>query len=251
MALPPGSARPESRGRADPGGHRRWKDYSPVSEFWRVDFHTHTIHSKDGLPKVPAFLEAARRAGLDRVAITDHNTIRGALEAAALAPDFVIPGEEIMTREGELLGYYLRQEIPRGLSPEETIDRLRAQDAAISVSHPFDRLRHGAWKPEALARIAPLVDAVEGFNARCLFPGDNRAALEFAAARNLAVTTGSDAHAALELGVCAAELPPFRDGPSLRIALRAARVSGRLSPAWVHFLSTYAKWKKRLLARSR
>jgi predicted metal-dependent phosphoesterase TrpH len=222
-----------------------------MSELWRVDFHTHTIHSKDGLTRIQLFLEAARRAGLDRVAITDHNTIRGALEAAALAPDFVIPGEEIMTSEGELLGYYLREEIPRGLSPEETIARLRAQDAAISVSHPFDRLRRGAWKPGALARIAPLVDAIEGFNARCLFPADNRAAMEFAAARRLPVTAGSDAHAKLELGVCAAELPPFHDGPTLRAALRGARVSGRLSPWWVHFISTYAKWKKRLLTRSR
>lgn len=217
-----------------------------MSETWRVDFHSHTIFSKDGSTGLQPFIAAARRAGLDRVAITDHNILRGALAAAALAPELVIPGEEIMTSQGELLGYYLREEIPRGLTPEETIARLRTQDAAISVSHPFDRLRRGAWKPEALARIAPLVDAIEGFNARCLFAGDNRAALEFAAARRLPVTTGSDAHAALELGVCAAEIPPFHDGPTLRAALRSAKVSGHLSPWWVHFISTYTKWRKRL-----
>jgi predicted metal-dependent phosphoesterase TrpH len=216
-----------------------------MSDLWRVDFHTHTIYSKDGLTNLQPFLAAARRAGLDRVAITDHNTIRGAQAAAALSPDFVIPGEEIMTSEGELLGYYLCEEIPRGLSPEETIARLRAQNAAISVSHPFDRLRHGAWKRDALARIAPLVDAVEGFNARCLFAADNHLAEAFARGNRIPMTAGSDAHAALELGAAAVLLPPFRDGPSLRAALRAAEPSGHLLPFWVHFLSTYAKWWKR------
>jgi predicted metal-dependent phosphoesterase TrpH len=220
-----------------------------MSEFWRVDFHTHTVHSKDGLTAVRAYIEAARRAGLQRVAVTDHNVLRGALEAFSLAPDLIIPGEEIMTREGELLGFYVREEIPKGLSPESAISRLREQGAAVSVSHPFDRFRRGAWNPDALARIAPLVDAVEGFNARCLIAADNRNASDFARGRNLPVTAGSDAHAAFELGACGLEIPTFHDGPSLIAALRGARVFGRLSPWWVHFLSTYAKWKKRLSIR--
>jgi predicted metal-dependent phosphoesterase TrpH len=217
-----------------------------MAEFWHVDFHTHTMYSKDGLTAIRAFIESARRAGLQRVAVTDHNTIRGARDAFSLAPDLVIPGEEIMTREGELLGYYVREEIPKGLTPEEAISRLREQGAVISVSHPFDRLRRGAWKTEALARIVPLIDAVEGFNARCLFSADNRNAANFARDRTLPITAGSDAHAAFELGACGLEIPPFHDSPSLLAALRGARVFGRLSPWWVHFFSTYAKWKKRL-----
>jgi predicted metal-dependent phosphoesterase TrpH len=222
-----------------------------MDKLWRVDFHSHTVHSKDSLTGIRAYLDGARRAGLDRIAVTDHNTIRGAKEAFTLAPDFVIPGEEIMTSEGELLGYCLREEIPGGLSPEETIARLREQGAAISVSHPFDRYRHGAWKADALARIAPLVDAVEGFNSRCLFAEDNRKAETFARAHNLPTTAGSDAHAAFELGVCGLEIPPFHDGPSLLAALRSARVFGRLSPWWVHFFSTFAKWKKRIIRPAR
>ncbi|MGB7539485.1 MAG: PHP-associated domain-containing protein [Anaerolineales bacterium] len=217
-----------------------------MAEFGRVDFHTHTVYSKDGLTGIRAYIESARRAGLQRIAVTDHNTIRGALEAFALAPDLIIPGEEIMTREGELLGYYVREEIPKGLAPEEAISRLRNQGAVISVSHPFDRLRRGAWKADALARIVPLVDAVEGFNSRCLFPADNRNAADFARSRRLPITAGSDAHAAFELGASGLELPPFHDGPSLLAALRGARVFGRLSPWWVHFFSTFAKWRKRL-----
>jgi predicted metal-dependent phosphoesterase TrpH len=212
----------------------------------RTDFHTHTVFSRDGLTGVPQFIAAAKRVGLDRVAVTDHNTVRGALEAAALAPDLIIPGEEIMTTEGELLGYYLRKNIPKGLTPEETIARLRDQGAVISVSHPFDRLRHGAWKLDALRRILPLVDAVEGFNARCLFAEDNRRTDQFARENSKSMTAGSDAHIAYELGAAGLEVPPFHDAATLRAALPRAVVFGRLLPFWVHFFSTYAKWKKRI-----
>jgi predicted metal-dependent phosphoesterase TrpH len=221
------------------------KETNAMDKFWHADFHSHTVYSIDGLTGIRAFIDAARRAGLERVAVTDHNTIRGALEAAALAPDLIIPGEEIQTGEGELLGYFVCEEIPRGLSPEETIARLREQGAAVSVSHPFDRFRRGAWNPVTLARIAPLVDAVEGFNARCLFAADNAQAAAFARARNLPMTAGSDAHAALELGAAGLEIPPFHDGASLRAAFRGARIFGRLSPWWVHVLSQYAKLKKK------
>ncbi len=217
--------------------------------FLRSDFHTHTVYSSDGSTGIREFIAAARKAGLDRVAVTDHNTVRGALEAAALAPDLIIPGEEIMTTEGELLGYYLQMEIPRGLTPEAAIERLRAQGAAISVSHPFDRLRHGAWKPAALRRILPLVDAIEEFNARCLFPEDNWRANSFACENKIASTAGSDAHIAFELGAAGLELPPFQDAATLRAAFQQAKVFGHLSPWWVHFFSTYAKWRKRLARR--
>jgi predicted metal-dependent phosphoesterase TrpH len=222
-----------------------------MKDFWRVDFHTHTVHSKDGLTGIRGFIDSARRAGLDRIAVTDHNTIRGAREAFALAPDFVIPGVEIQTSEGELLGYYIRDEIPGGLTPEETISRLREQGAAVSVSHPFDRFRRGAWNPVTLARIVPRIDALEVLNARCLFAADNLEAASYARSHRLPVTAGSDAHAGLEIGAAGLEIAPFHDGHTLRAAFRGARVFGRLSPWWVHFLSQYAKWIKRLSAHPR
>jgi predicted metal-dependent phosphoesterase TrpH len=220
-----------------------------MKNFLRVDFHTHTVFSRDGLTKIPEFIAAARRAGLDRVAVTDHNTLRGALEAAALAPELIIPGEEIMTTEGELLGYYLSREIPKGLPPEESISRLRDQGAMISVSHPFDRFRHGAWKIDALQRILPRIDAVEGFNARCLFAEDNRRADSFATENRIAVTAGSDGHTGFELGAAGLEIPPFGDAQTLRTALSGAKAFGRLLPWWVHFFSTYAKWMKRITGK--
>ena len=116
---------------------------------------------------LPAKLLAVCQArGIDRVAITDHNTIEGALEARRLAPQRVIVGEEIMTDRGELLGYFLHERIPPGLSAQETIQRLRDQGAVISVSHPFDSVRAGSWSESDLRQILPLVDAIEVFNAR-------------------------------------------------------------------------------------
>jgi predicted metal-dependent phosphoesterase TrpH len=212
--------------------------------FWRVDLHTHTCFS-DGTTDIPQHLRAAHRAGLQRVAVTDHNKLQGALEAARLEPEFVIPGEEIETTEGELLGYFVQEEVPSGLHPEEAIARLRDQGAVISVSHPFDRLR-APWREDALLRILPLVDAIEGFNARCMSAAPNRHAVAFALAHRKPITAGSDAHTAFELGAAGLEMAPFTDAASFRSALADARPFGRPSPRWVHFFSRYAVLRKRL-----
>ena len=110
-----------------------------------VEFHCHTIFSKDSLTSPRKLVETSRRRGIDRVVVTDHNTTAGALAAQALDPELVIVGEEIMTTRGEILAAFVTEEILPFLSPQETIRRLREQGAFISVSHPFDRLRNGAW----------------------------------------------------------------------------------------------------------
>lgn len=210
----------------------------------RIDFHTHTSISKDSLTTPERLIAAARHRGLDRVVVTDHNSIAGAVAAHALDPELVIVGEEIMTTRGEILAAFVTEEIPRGLSPQETIRRLRDQGAFLSVSHPFDRWRSGAWKLEDLLEIAPLVDAIEVFNARCLFREDNAKALEFACQHNLPGTAGSDGHAAFEIGAACLVTPQFTGPDELRNVIRDGRVQGRLSPFWVHFASSYARWRK-------
>jgi len=191
-------------------------------------------------------LEACRRRGVDRIAITDHNTITGALEAAALDPERVIVGEEIQTTRGEILAYYLQEEVPPGLAPEETIARLRHQGAVISVSHPFDGLRAGAWGEADLQEIVPLVDAVEVFNARVWSDRANREAAAFALQAGVPGTAGSDAHAYLEIGRAGLRLPRFDDADGLRMALREAEVVGRRSTYLVHLLSRSASIVQRL-----
>ena len=210
-----------------------------------TDFHVHTIHSPDSLTTLEKLLAACRRKKIDRIIVTDHNTIRGALEAKALAPERVIVGEEILTSEGEILAAFVKEEIPAGLSPEETIARLKAQNAFISISHPFDLRRKGHWRAEALLEILPRIDAIETFNARCTLPRFNRQAQRFAKEHNLPGTYGSDAHAAFEIGRGALYLPPFDDADSLRVALeQAISVPLRLSSPLVYIFSRYAVWKK-------
>jgi len=208
--------------------------------FIATDFHTHTSASKDSLTTPADLIRTARRRGLDRVVVTDHNTLAGAISAHALDPELVIIGEEIMTSRGEILAAFVTTEIPPGLSPQETIQRLRDQGAFISISHPFDVWRSGAWKLEDLLEIAPLVDAIEIFNARCKTPAANQQAADFAHQHDLPGTSGSDAHAAFELGAARLLLPQFSGPDELLEVIREGKVQGRLSPFWVHFFSRYA-----------
>lgn len=218
-----------------------------MSEMWHVDLHSHTHWSKDCVTRFETIIDLCQRRGIDRIAITDHNTADGALAMQKLAPDLVIVGEEIMTTEGEILAYFVRESVPAGLSPEETIKRLRDQGAVISVSHPFDRLRKGAWQEDDLRRIMGKVDAIEVFNARCMFSDDNERALQFAQDHQLTGTVGSDAHIRPEYGQAMTVMRPFEDDPEdFRDALQTATAIKRLSGHYVHAGSTLAKWSKKL-----
>jgi predicted metal-dependent phosphoesterase TrpH len=179
--------------------------------------------------------------------VTDHNTIAGALAAQQLAPDFVIVGEEIETATGgELIAYFVQAAVPAGLSLDETIRRLRDQGAIISVSHPLDRLRNSALGERQTLEIIGRVDALEVFNARCLLGADNERAARLAAAHGKAVTAGSDAHVAAEVGRGYVTLPPFENtAAAFLVSLAQAQAAGRLSGPWPHFASTFARLRQR------
>ena len=211
-----------------------------------VEFHCHTHFSGDSLTSPEALLEACRRAEVDRVVVTDHNTIDGARAAQALDPMRVIVGEEIMTTRGEILAAFMTEQVPPFLTPEETLRRLRGQGAFISVSHPFDAWRKGGWKEADLLEITPLVDAIEVFNSRCMLPAFNRRAQEFARRHHLAGTVGSDAHAAFEVGRSVLLLEPFQTAEQLRSVVRGGRPRTRWSPPWFHFSSRAAALRKKL-----
>jgi predicted metal-dependent phosphoesterase TrpH len=214
---------------------------------WKVDLHTHTIYSKDCLTRTAALIARARALGLDKVAVTEHNRLDGALAAKKLAPDLVIVGEEIMTTHGEIIGYFLSEEVPRGLSPQETIRRLRDQGAVITIPHPLDSLRRSAMRLANVLTVIDQVDALEVLNARCVRPQDNVAAAALALEHGKLATAGSDAHILAELGRCYLEIPPFEDNPTAFLAaLDGAKPVGVISPFWPHFASTYARWRKRL-----
>jgi hypothetical protein len=214
-----------------------------------IELHSHTYVSPDCLMRPAGIVRACRARGVDRLAVTDHNSIRGALELRALAPALTIVGEEIMTTRGELLAYFVQEEIPAGLTPAETIARLRAQGAVISVAHPFDRLRKGAWAEPDLAAIVDQVDALEVFNARVVFPEDNDRALAFAQRHAKAGTVGSDAHSYRELGRAVLRLPAAGTPAELAAGFASAERVTRLSSPLIHLTSRYAKWVKRLSQR--
>jgi predicted metal-dependent phosphoesterase TrpH len=211
-----------------------------------VELHSHTYHSTDSLMSPSRLLEICVQKGIDRIAITDHNAIGGALQAAAIDRERVIIAEETQTTKGELLGHFMVEEIPGGLSPEETITRLRDQGAFISVSHPFDHTRSGSWKEEDLRQILPLVDAVESFNARTWSDHPNTRARQVALEVDLLQTAGSDAHIPYELGRTLLKMPPFHDVDTFRAALAEAEILGHRSTPLVHLSSRYATWRKKM-----
>jgi predicted metal-dependent phosphoesterase TrpH len=213
---------------------------------FRVEFHSHTLVSKDSLIRPADLVAAARRKGIDRVVVTDHNSIAGARAAQKLDPQRVIVGEEIMTTRGEILAAYVTDEIFPGLSPQETIQQLRGQGAFISVSHPFDRLRKGSWALKDFLEILPLVDAIEVFNSRCMLPRFNVEAQEFALRNGIPGTVGSDAHAAFELGRSLMLLEPFDGSDELRAVIQRGVSQVRWSPPWFHLVSRFASLRKQI-----
>jgi predicted metal-dependent phosphoesterase TrpH len=215
----------------------------------RVDLHCHTRYSGDSLTSCDALLRWMDRRGLEMVAITDHNTIAGALDFHGRAPDRFLVGEEIKTPQGELLALFIEEEVPPGLSLQETIARVRAQGGVVGASHPLDRVRAEAMGREVLEAIHEHLDFVEVFNARTTFPADNQLVQELAAGWGLPGSAGSDAHAAREIGRTYVEMAPFSGPGAFLDSLAQGRIGGRLSSPLVHLYSSYAKWRKRLGAR--
>ncbi len=221
----------------------------------KFDLHMHTHHSRDCAIPTAEVLRLCRARGLDGIAITDHNTLAGGLEAVVLAPTgfTVIPGEEIKSSEGEIIGLFLREEIPARLSPEETAGRIREQGGVVVIPHPFDPLRQSPLKTGALHRLvrADLVDAIEGLNARMALPVHNERGVKFARGAGLPTTAGSDGHSRQEYGRAWIEIAPFKDRDEFVANLRGATIGGGLSPFYVHFFSVVAKQRKKWATRAR
>ncbi len=207
----------------------------------KVDLHVHTCYSKDSFTSLEAVIEACRKQGIDKVAITDHNTIAGALALLEMAPDLVIVGEEIRTNVGEIIAYFLEEEVPKGLPLQESIARVREQGGVVGVPHPLDRLRREALGRANLLTIIEQVDLLEVFNARTVFPSDNRRALDLARERGLLASTGSDAHTACEIGRAYVEMPAFNDKEEFLRSLAQGQIVGHLTSPLIHLASTWTK----------
>ena len=192
-----------------------------------VDLHMHTSHSHDCATDPEALLDHCIGQGLGAVAITDHNEISGALEAAALdKPITVIVGEEVKTSQGEVIGLFLHEKIERGLPMADTIAEIHRQGGLVLMPHPFDRL-HTIPDSATLLRHLDEIDVFEVYNSRLLFDAFNDDALRFATKYNLVQSAGSDAHVLQGIGTAINRIPSF-DGPEeFLVAMRHNQILRR------------------------
>jgi len=218
-----------------------------------ADLHTHSRGSFDSLASPKDMVKAAADRGLTHLAITDHDRIDVALEARALSQTAVtvIVGEEVKTRDGDLICLFLETAIPPGLSAMETIAAAREQGGLVGIPHPFDRMRGSLLRDAAMAGLAPHVDWVEAHNARLVGHGNEDAAL-FARDNDLPGIAVSDAHSVMEIGVAYMAL----DGdPSTAAGLLAALPTLEIVPGrasyFVRLWTPIAKGVNRLRGNGR
>jgi predicted metal-dependent phosphoesterase TrpH/glycosyltransferase involved in cell wall biosynthesis len=231
---------------------RARRDVDPLADRpWIVaDLHMHTSWSHDCSIGVEELLDHAEAEGLGAIAITDHNVFGGALEALESARSrdlIVIPGEEVKTDDqGEVIGLFLKEEIPRGLSFGDTIAAIREQGGLVYLPHPFDRM-HAIADPVTLHRHLGEIDIFEVYNARLLFEAYNDEAVRFARKYNLIAGAGSDAHVLQGVGTGALRLRAF-DGPEeFLLSLRSAEVLRRpKSLAYLQSLKWVAQVKEKV-----
>lgn len=187
----------------------------------RADFHTHTSFSHDAYQTPRELVERARVVQLDRVAVTDHHTLDGALRAHELDPERVIVGEEITASCGtDVIGLYLTKWIAPRLALERVIEQIRAQGGVVYLPHPYAYLRGARLRAE---RALSLVDIVEIWNTRAFYRPWNERALRAVRERRIPGAAGSDAHFSFELGRAATVMATFTDAPSLRRAAESAQ----------------------------
>ena len=228
-----------------------------------LDLHCHTRASFDSLSDPAAVVRAAAARGLTHLAITDHERIDGALEArdaaAALralgahAPTIIV-GEEIRTRDGDLLGVFLTEPVPPGLSAHETAAAIRGQGGLVGIPHPFDRFRGSMAKAvEDFEALAAEVDWIEAWNARLMVGDGNGRAAELALRLGIPGVASSDAHTILEVAVASTSVHGDPSTPEgLRAALAGERELqlGRAS-AYVRLVTPVAKLIQRRRGRGR
>jgi predicted metal-dependent phosphoesterase TrpH len=214
---------------------RRRKLVRPPAEpladrpFILADLHMHTDHSHDCAVPVADLLDYAEAQGLGAIAITDHNVFAGAQEAVQLARGrglVIIPGEEIKTQKGEVIGLFLAEKIERGLPMADTIAAIREQGGVVYLPHPFDRL-HTIPDAPTLHRHLPEIDVFEVYNARLLFEGFNDEALRYARKYNLTMGAGSDAHVLQGVGTGLVRMRAFENAAEFLISLRSAEIVRR------------------------
>jgi predicted metal-dependent phosphoesterase TrpH len=188
----------------------------------KVDLHCHTNFSYDSNIDPIELIKKCKEKGIDHLAITDHNVIGGAEKMKKLAPELIIVGEEISTTAGDIIGLFLTEWIPSRLSPEETIERIRAQKGLVYIPHAFDQFRAGIGL-KVLNRIRNQIDIIEVFNSKTFVPAFDKKAYEYAMQYKLPMAAGSDTHQLNSLGNAYNEIGEFKTPLELREQLKKGK----------------------------
>ena len=212
----------------------------------KADLHIHTAYSIDCTMPLEQIISRCLEVGINCLGVTDHNTIAGALKLKEMAPFSIIVGEEILTLDGEVIGFFLKQEISSKLSIEETVAQIKAQNGLVCIPHPYDRLRLSVFRDQIFEDIMPEVDIIEIFNARSLSPGSSIKATKLAQKYGKLASAGSDAHTLPEIGNAYVEMPEFNDKNDFLASLAKGKISGNKSNPTAHLVSTWNRLKKRL-----
>ena len=211
----------------------------------KADFHIHSKYSMDCRLPLEEIIKRCLELGINCIAIADHGTVEGGLKMQSLAPFPVIVAEEILTPHGEIMGMFLKETVPSGLSVEETLSRIKAQDALVCVPHPYDTLRPSALGGKMLEEIKDRVDVVEVFNSRALLGRPFTQAKKFALKYGIPGTAGSDAHTTNEIGNAYVEMPEFNGKEEFLESLAQGKIFGHRTNPLVHFASINNRIRKR------
>ncbi|MCD1296172.1 metal-dependent phosphoesterase [Methanocella sp. CWC-04] len=210
----------------------------------KFDLHMHSKYSRDGILDPETIVKIALKRGLDGLAVTDHDTIRGGLAAKKVAPKGleVICGCEVSTDRGDVIGLFLSEEI-RSRCHIDVIEEIRSQGGVAIVPHPFDSMRGSAfWLREDDSRK---IDGVEVMNARCIFRRSNNAAVDYADRYSLAKVGGSDAHFGAEIGNAGTLIPEDSDVRE-SILKNRTMAYGNISSPFFNFRTTALLMRRRI-----
>ena len=233
----------EEEARAEPGN-------------MKIDLHCHSEASADCSTPLALFPARCRERGVRVQAITDHDQIWGAQKLQELVeeekvkeagfPLTVIVGEEVSTTHGEIIGLFLKERIPPGMSPKETVAAIKEQGGLVLLPHGFDPLKRWRLQPTALETVEDEIDVVETFNARISQPRWNQAAVDWAKVHGVAMSAGSDAHTLADIGGAWVEVPvqQIRSPQDLLKALESGVPVGE----WTHpvIAFAYKMWDRSL-----
>jgi predicted metal-dependent phosphoesterase TrpH len=217
-----------------------------------ADFHVHTRFSRDSILSEETFIRKAIERGLTHVAVTNHNNVEGAFAVRDKVAELgltdelrVIPGEEVSTADGEVVGVFLSTTIPRGLSANETADEIHRQGGLVSIPHPFDPFRNAHIREGPLRNLAEAgkIDMLEVFNCRVTLQRHNMDAAEFAARYGIPGIAASDTHSSFEVAMAFNAMPAFDDADALRASLAQNEWHASRSTVFIHLTTRWAVWR--------